>query len=124
MGPAQGLGIAGPQDPRWARIISDFVNYLTTRKHYTVIRFYNYMNEPNGDWMWPGGKVDYAAWAKGIRNLRTEFDAHGLKGLPIAGPDNSGDWDWIDRCARELPRQIGLWDMHWYVKDKELSRRQ
>jgi hypothetical protein len=109
-----------PQDPRWARIITAFVNYLTARRSYTVIRFYNYMNEPNGNWMWPQGKVDYAGWAEGMRNLRREFDAHNLKSLPIAGPDNSGDWDWIDRCAKDLTPQIGLWDMHWYVKDEEL----
>ena len=118
--PPKGLPIAGPGDPRWARIITEFVAYLTTRRHYTVIKFYNMLNEPNGNWMWPQGKVDYAAWAQGIRNLRGEFDAHGLKWLPIAGPDNSGDWDWLDRCARELRPQIGLWEMHWYVKDKEL----
>lgn len=113
--------VNGPGDPRWARIIGDFVTYLTTRRHYTVIKYYNYMNEPNGNWMWPQGKVDYAAWAEGMRLLRKQFDEHGLKSLPIAGPDNSGDWDWIDRCARELAPQIGLWDMHWYVKDKELA---
>jgi hypothetical protein len=79
------------------------------------------MNEPNGNWMWPQGKVDYDGWAQGIRHLRAGFDAHGLQSLPIAGPDNSGDWDWLDRSARDLAPQIGLWDMHWYVKDQELA---
>ena len=116
----QPKGFLGPQDPRWARVIADFVTYLTTRKKYTVIRYYNFFNEPNGNWMWPQGKVDYAAWAAGIRLLRQEFDAHGLKELPIAGPDNSGNWEWLDRCAQELREQIGFWEMHWYVKDKEL----
>jgi len=113
--------VNGPGDPRWARIITDFVVYLTKRKHYTVIRYYNYMNEPNGNWMWPQGKIDYDAWAAGMRRLRGEFDSHDLESLPIAGPDNSGDWDWIDRCARELRHEVGLWYMHWYVKDKELA---
>lgn len=112
--------IAGPQDPRWARIIADFVKYLTAQKKYTVIRYYNFFNEPNGNWMWPAGKVDYAGWAAGMRLLRREFDARGLQGLPIAGPDNSGNWEWLDRCAQELREQIGFWEMHWYVKDQEL----
>jgi hypothetical protein len=116
----QPKGFAGPADPRWARIVADFVQYLTTQKKYRVIRYYNLFNEPNGNWMWPQGKVDYAAWAAGIRLLRQEFDARGLKGLPIAGPDNSGNWEWLDRCARELHDEIGFWEMHWYVKDKEL----
>ena len=119
--PPRGLGgIAGPQDPRWARIITDFVNYLTTQKKYSVIKYYNLMNEPNGGWMWPGSKVDYDAWATGIRNLRAEFDAHGLKGLPIAGPDNSGNWDWLDRCSREFPDHFGAWEMHWYARDSDV----
>jgi hypothetical protein len=112
--------LAGPQDPRWARIIADLVQYLTTEKKYTIIRYYNFFNEPNGNWMWPQGKVDYAGWAAGLRLLRQEFDAHGLQTLPIAGPDNSGNWEWLDRCAQELRDPIGFWEMHWYVKDKEL----
>ncbi len=111
---------AGPQDPRWAEIIADFVKYLITQKRYTVIRYYNFFNEPNGNWMWPKGKVDYAGWAAGMRLLRQAFDAHGLQALPIAGPDNSGNWEWLDRCAQELHDEIGFWEMHWYVRDKEL----
>jgi hypothetical protein len=113
-------GFAGPQDPRWVRSIADFVTYLKTRKKYTVIRYYNFFNEPNGNWMWPGGKVDYDGWAAGMRLLRQALDAHGLRTLPIAGPDNSGDWEWLDRSVRELPKQIGFWEAHWYVTDKEL----
>jgi hypothetical protein len=112
--------VAGPQDPKWARSVAEFVAYLKTRKQYTVIRYYNFFNEPNGGWSWPQGHVDYAAWSAGLRLMRQEFDAHGLQGLPIAGPDNSGNWEWLDRCANELRDQIGFWEMHWYVKDKEL----
>ena len=43
-----------------------------------------------------------------------------IAGLPIAGPDNSGNWEWLDRSAQELHEHIGFWEMHWYVKDKEL----
>ena len=70
--------IRRPDDPRWARLIADFVNWLRVQRGYSVIRMYNMMNEPNGGWMWPGGKVDYEAWALGVRHLRKEFDALGL----------------------------------------------
>ena len=112
--------IRRPDDPRWARLIADFVNWLRVERGYSVIRMYNMMNEPNGGWMWPEGKVDYAAWAAGIRQLRKEFDARGLKELPIVGPDNSGNWEWLDRVSREMPECIGRWEMHWYAKDKEI----
>jgi hypothetical protein len=120
LGDPAGNRIAGPQDPRWARIVADFAQYLLTERKYTVIVYYNLMNEPNGGWMWPEGKVDYAAWAAGIRNLRTELDSRGLRKLFLAGPDNSGNWDWIDRCAREFPDRFGAWEMHWYAKDSEV----
>ena len=68
---------------------------------------YNMMNEPNGPWMWPAGKVDYEAWALGIRHLRKEFDARGLHNLPIVGPDNSGSWEWLDRVSHEMAECIG-----------------
>jgi len=109
-----------PSDPRWGRLIADFAAYLTGVKKYTVIKYYIYMNEPNGSWMWPGGKVDYEAWAEGSRNLRSQLDAHGLKSLPMAGPDNSGDWDWLDRCAAQFPARFGAWEMHWYAKDSDV----
>jgi len=112
--------IRRPDDPRWARLIADFVNWLRVQRGYSVIRMYNMMNEPNGGWMWPGGKVDYEAWALGVRHLRKEFDARGLNNLPIVGPDNSGNWEWIDRVSHEMPECIGQWEMHWYARDQEI----
>jgi hypothetical protein len=109
-----------PDDPRWARLIGDFVTWLRTERRYSVIRMYNLMNEPNGKWMWPGGKVDYGAWASGIRNLRKELDARGLQQLPIVGPDNSWNWEWLDRVSHEMPECIGGWEMHWYATDKDI----
>jgi hypothetical protein len=109
-----------PDNPQWARLIADFVTWLRTERHYSVVRMYNMMNEPNGDWMWPGGKVDYTAWASGIHNLRRELDAHGLQQVAIVGPDNSWNWDWLDRVSHEMPECIGEWEMHWYAKDKEI----
>ncbi len=112
--------IERPDDPRWGRLIADFVTWLRTQRGYSVVRMYNLMNEPNGSWMWRGGRVDYSAWASGIRNLRKEFDAHGLKDLPIVGPDNSGNWEWVDRVSCEMPECIGDWEMHWYAHDREV----
>ena len=125
-GPPKELGEGGkeadetPDDPRWARLVTDFVNWLRNERGFSVVRYYNLMNEPNGPWMWPDGKVDYQAWGKGVRNLRQQFDAHGLANLPIVGPDNSGDWEWADRVSRDLPDAIGHWEMHWYATDQDV----
>ncbi len=109
-----------PDDPRWAKLATDFVTWLRKDRGYSVIHYFNLMNEPNGSWMWPGGKVDYDAWAAGIRGLRQQFDGHGLREISIVGPDNAGSWDWIDRVSHEMPAMIGDWEMHWYARDQEV----
>jgi hypothetical protein len=122
--PSRGLNVAGERvgaaDPHWAKVHAGFLKYLLGVRQYTVIKYFNYMNEPNGNWMWPGGKVDYDAWAQGISNLRKELDAQGLGGVRIAGPDNSGNWEWLDRSAADLGREFGAWEMHWYAKDSDV----
>jgi hypothetical protein len=123
--PSRGMAIgngqrAGAADPHWAQVHAEFASYLLNTKKYSVIKYFNYMNEPNGDWMWPGGKVDYDSWATGIRNLRKALDAKGLTTLRVAGPDNSGNWEWLDRCANELRNEFGAWEMHWYAKDADV----
>jgi len=91
--------IAGPDDPRWARIVADYVTYLTNTKHYTIIKYYNFMNEPNGDWMWPSGQQpSFSRWSTGIRNLRAEFDSRNLNAIAIIGPDNAWSWEWLDQA--------------------------
>lgn len=111
-------------DPRWARIIADYVAYLRNVKHYTCIKYYNYVNEPNGDW---SGNKSYAAWIAGIRNLHREFEARDLvPAVRIIGPDTTGNTDWLepftwlDRASKDIPEVIGAYDLHWYAQDKEV----
>lgn len=119
--PPRGLGgIDGPGHPLWARLIADEVLWLRARRGYTAVGLYNMMNEPNGTWMWPQGRVDYEAWARGIRNLRAALDARGLSAVAVAGPDNAWGWDWIDRASKSMPTSVGAWEMHWYAKDQEV----
>ena len=112
--------VSRPDNVRWAQLAADFVQWLRDVRGYAVVRKFNLMNEPNGNWMWPPGQVDYAAWATGVRNLRRELDARGLETVSIVGPDNSGDWEWLDRASHDLPAAIGDWEMHWYATDTEV----
>jgi hypothetical protein len=115
--------IKGPDDPRWAEIIAPLLVHLTRERHYTVLRFYNYMNEPNGGWMWPGGDagVDYRAWKRGFIHARQVFDQVGLHAIAMVGPDNSGDWNWLDNTVRDAASSVGGWEMHWYPTDDEVT---
>jgi hypothetical protein len=125
--PAALSQIASPDDPRWARMVADYLDYLIHTKGYTVIRYYNLMNEPNGGWMWPNGNVPgnaFALWANGIQNLRVDLDSNQLANVLIVGPDNacfgsaqsdSGNWAWLSQAAQSLAGPIGVWDSHWYA---------
>jgi len=119
--PPGSLGIHSPDDPRWQRIISDFVQYLVRDRHYTVIHHYIFMNEPNGDWMWHGRKPDFTSWSTGVRNLRHQLDARGLDDVILTGPDNSGGRQWFDRTVTEMHDVFGAWEQHIYAKDQEVE---
>jgi len=118
--PPRELGITSPNDPRWPRLIADFVHYLVVDKKYTVIRHYIFFNEPNGSWMWPHTTPNFVAWSSGVKRLRQELNQRGLNSVQIAGPDNSGDVDWFARSVRELTPDFGAWEMHIYATDAEV----
>ena len=115
------LGIHSPGDPRWAQIIAAFVAHLRHDRHYTVVRHYILMNEPNGDWMWRGSSPDYAAWSTGVRNLRSAFDKAGLQEIILTGPDNSGGQAWFDRAVADLHTVFDAWEQHIYATDAEVT---
>lgn len=122
-GPPKGL-VGEGTNPLWARIIADEVSYLRDRRGYKVIRYYNMINEPNGNW---SGNKSYDTWITSIRNLRKEFDARGLSAsVRIIGPDTTGNTGWmepflwLDRAAKDVPDVIGAWDLHWYALDPEV----
>lgn len=118
--PPRSLGIQRPDDPRWPRMIADFVEYLVRTQHYTVIRHYIFFNEPNGQWMWPHARPDFREWSAGIRELRRDLDARGLRDVVLAGPDNSGNPEWFSRTVRSLNKEFGVWEIHIYATDEQV----
>ena len=112
------------EDPRWGRIMADFIKHLIQVKRYTVIKYINYVNEPNGDW---SGNKSYGTWTQGIKYLHKELKARELdKWVHIIGPDTTGNTDWmepftwLDLVAKDIPGMIGAYDLHWYAQDKEV----
>lgn len=122
--PPNGLGISGQTDPKWAEVIGDLLDYLRNRRGYTVVRYYNVINEPNGNW---SGNKDFATWKVTVGNLHDELVRRGLdKSVGIVGPDASvsSNWkeslDWLDWSVRDVAADIGAWDLHWYAVDPEV----
>jgi hypothetical protein len=119
------LGLITDQlDPRWPRLVADSVAYLRNERGYTCIRYYNLINEPNGDW---SHNKDYSTWLQSIRQLKREFDARGLgDAVHIIGPDTFGSsrwpeaFQWLDKSARDASNCLSAWDLHWYAFDAEV----
>jgi hypothetical protein len=112
------------EDPRWAAIIADYVKHLRNDEGFTCIRYYNLVNEPNGNW---SGNKSYETWTAGIRNLHAKFREASLdKDVLIVGPDTTGNtkwlepFTWLDRVAQDLSAEVGVYDLHWYAQDDEV----
>jgi len=106
-------------DPKWTRIIGDFVEYMLREKKYTCLKYYNLVNEPHGSW----SNITWDEWKTAIDNLHKELTKRGLiDSLPIASPD--GDRKWTTKVLKDdqLRNQTAIYDEHWYVYDREINR--
>ncbi len=110
-------------DPRWIHMITRYLDFLINQKGYTCIRYYNLVNEPNGNWASPNG--DWQQWKTGVLMLNDSIAKIGLKAkLHIAGPDAVVVYDnpasaytglqWVDETISQLDSVIGIYDVHAY----------
>jgi hypothetical protein len=105
-------------DPKWTRIVGDFLEYMLNEKKYTCIQYYNLVNEPHGSW----SNITWDQWKKAIDNLSNELAKRGLtQRIKIASPD--GDRKFTTRVLQDdqLRSQTGIYDEHWYVYAWEIE---
>lgn len=95
----------------------ELLDYLVNERGYTCIRYYNLINEPNGDWA--ATNTSYPLWESAIGMFHGLMQEKGLQEqVEIAGPgiaiwDSVSSW-WIDSTATRLGDMIGLYDIHTY----------
>lgn len=113
-----------PGDPRWTRLITDWISHLLNDRHYSVIKNYDFFNEPNGNW---SGNKDYESWLSGMKSVGESFKAKGLSPrIQLSSPGTSGNSYWMEnftyikRCAKDIPDLIGSYNLHWYAEDEEV----
>jgi hypothetical protein len=120
----------GANDQQWIDIIVQFLDYLINKKEFSCIKYYNLINEPNGNWASTNGNWD--EWSQGIRLLKTAFDRAGLSDkISIIGPDVVAHYDhpqskytgaeWVAESVKQLNDCVGLYDIHTYP-DLDLVR--
>ncbi len=104
-------------DPRWARIVGEFIEHMTREKGYTCLTYYNLINEPHGYW----SGITWREWKTAIGNLHAELRRRGLLDqVPLALPD--ADRAFTARMLQDadLAKMAGVYDEHWYVHNQEI----
>ncbi|MDE7346130.1 MAG: hypothetical protein K2N48_05270 [Muribaculaceae bacterium] len=107
--------------------IITFVRYLREEKGMDCIRYFNFVNEPNGYWSSTDG--DFSLWAKGIKETYAVMKREGIASkVRLIGPDaaiwtKDETW-WVERSANELGDMIGLYDIHTYPSRYTVSTNQ
>lgn len=106
-------------DPRWARMIGDFLTDLFQRSQYHCVRYFNLINEPHGDWSSIAGR--FHEWKAAILNLQQELRSRELEErIAIVAPDADAEWLQKTLDDRQLSAATELFDVHWYVSRDDI----
>ncbi|MDN4525176.1 discoidin domain-containing protein [Fictibacillus fluitans] len=113
--------ISASDDPRWAAIIGDFLHEMVKKRGYDVIKYYNYINEPNGSWGIGESGDRFQIWKRGVTNLHhILIEKHLEKKIKIVGPDSTGQDEWVDYTVDQLSPIVDTYDIHRYATDKDV----
>jgi hypothetical protein len=118
-----------------ASIPVDFIGLLRSVYGYTNIRYYNVMNEPNGN-----AGCQFTCWTGIVKAISAEVKKLGFQSwLKLVGPDNANSWDdtqvaqgrdrssgletdnplagdsWLTYTAQSIPTLIAAYDSHRYA---------
>ncbi len=106
-----------------------YADYLINTRGFTCIKYYNMINEPNGNWSSTAGNYDL--WLNATNYFYSQLQSLGLTSkLQLVAPDIAV-WDnnylaWISNTERDLKDKVALYDIHTYpgqnfVRDKLYS---
>lgn len=105
--------VAKVEEPKYAEIISTYMDYLLNTKKYTCIKYFILVNEPNLE------TKDWNRWKKGVENVAAAFRAKGLDGkVAQMGSDQSGGDDWHRNAVDQLQGTLGAYDIHHYATEE------
>ncbi|MFD2673626.1 cellulase family glycosylhydrolase [Marinicrinis sediminis] len=109
-------------DPRWMEMMSALIEHMIHEKGYTNIKYWNYINEPNGEWgISDEGKDRWTVWSIGVRRLHEKLKEKGLEDdILIVGPDSTSADNWVDMTADHLPDVVDVYDIHRYATDSDI----
>ncbi len=113
------------QDQQWVEMATNYLNYLVAEKGMTCIKYYNFFNEPDGDWASTNG--NYEMWFDMLSRFHKELSQkypETAARVKLAGPDtvvgyknHASDFDavgWVEQTVQRADDIIGLYDIHAY----------
>lgn len=104
-------------DAVWLEHAANFAKYLVETKNYSCIKYYNMVNEPNGDWSSMDGNYDL--WKGLIQDFYAKLESLNLhQKIELIGPDIA-IWDtnltwWMENTRKDLDDELGAYDIHTY----------
>jgi len=110
-------------DQQWLGQAADFLEHLLDVRGYTCIKYYNMVNEPNGDWSSING--NYALWEDLQQQFYDEVKARGLDDrVGMIGPDvavwGTGLLNWVANAYLNLDDIMWAYDIHTYPSEVEV----
>jgi len=114
-------------DLDWLDRSLNFLSYLVNDKGYTCVKYFNMVNEPNGDWSSVGGS--YVLWRTLINHTYQKMGEKDLLSkVQIMGPDatissagftgnQTVTHTFISNTVRDLDDKLGAYDYHFYPGD-------
>lgn len=114
-----GWGLADAKVPEFDKkkveLAADYLDFLVNKKGYTCIKYYNMINEPNGDWSTTAGNYDLWREITLCFYKRMQKDKL-LDKVCLVGPDiaiwTKEDLPWIENSTKDI--DFGLYDIHTY----------
>jgi hypothetical protein len=110
-------------DEEWLNNSIRFLEHLVNARNYTCIKYYNMVNEPNGDWSSIDG--NYALWSDLIARYHAAMQEKDLdQQVGMIGPDVAV-WgtdlvSWVSRTVTDLDDRMAAYDIHTYPSETEV----
>lgn len=110
-------------DQTWLENSSKFLEWLLVTKNYSCIRYFNMVNEPNGNWSSMNG--NYTLWKTLIEQFNVKLTEKGIASkIRIIGPDiaiwDANSTSWVINTNSDLGARIGTYDIHTYPSESEV----
>jgi hypothetical protein len=110
-------------DEEWLENSTEFLRWLILDKGYSCIRYFNMVNEPNGDWSSIDG--NYSLWTNLIKEFHAKLVEKNIDSkVSITGPDiavwKTDILSWIRNTKADLGTIVKAYDIHTYPSESEV----